>query len=220
MPRRKIYRRWPIDHILESYFTIRQGGWITAAGLDVAEGGSNAPPAWLIRLCEVGVAIAHLHNGGQEAVGNRYDAWLEYQYLKREHQICARRLIKLHREKLNLKIQRLELIRRKDKIGAAYTDDKIRTVISASADRRDELNQLSRARNDAGSQLSSATDAVAYQDAMSALCATDGPASLVMRGVITVEHIRNYGRCFRGSRPGEPVSSAREGSSIPERHAL
>ena len=69
-------RAWSIDSILHRYFQIKDAGppSCTINLTDVHVESPERPPRWLVRLCDVGIAIEKLPAAQKEAVVTRWEA--------------------------------------------------------------------------------------------------------------------------------------------------
>ena len=67
-----------VDAVLNLYFTLRDGGMVSAVDPSaVGSGAAQDPPTWLVRQCEVGVALAKLPPSYRRAVVRRWQLHLE-----------------------------------------------------------------------------------------------------------------------------------------------
>ena len=93
-------RAWSIDSILHRYFQIKDAGppSTTINLTDVHVESPERPPRWLVRLCDVGIAIEKLPAEQKEAVVTRWEAVIGQEDAERDLTVLDMRQARLRRE--------------------------------------------------------------------------------------------------------------------------
>jgi len=93
-------RAWSIDSILHRYFQIKDAGppSCTINLTDVHVESPERPPRWLVKLCDVGIAIEKLPAAQKEAVVTRWEAVIGQEDAERDLVVLEARQARLRRE--------------------------------------------------------------------------------------------------------------------------
>jgi len=93
-------RAWSIDGILHRYFQIKDAGppSCTINLTDVHVESPERPPRWLVRLCDVGIAIEKLPAAQKEAVVTRWEAVIGQEDAERDLTVLDMKQARLRRE--------------------------------------------------------------------------------------------------------------------------
>ena len=93
-------RAWSIDGILHRYFQIKDVGppSCTMSLNDIHVENPERPPRWLVRLCDVGIAIEKLAPVQKETVIARWEAVIGQEDAERDMVVLEARQARLRRE--------------------------------------------------------------------------------------------------------------------------
>ena len=93
-------RAWSIDSILHRYFQIKDAGppSCTINLTDVHVESPERPPRWLVRLCDVGIAIEKLAPKQKETVIARWEAVIGQEDAERDLVVLEAKQARLRRE--------------------------------------------------------------------------------------------------------------------------
>jgi len=93
-------RAWSIDGILHRYFQVKDAGppSCTMALNDIHVENPERPPRWLVRLCDVGIAIEKLAPVQKETVIARWEAVIGQEDAERDMVVLEARQARLRRE--------------------------------------------------------------------------------------------------------------------------
>lgn len=93
-------RAWSIDSVLHRYFQIKDAGppSCTINLTDVHVESPERPPRWLVRLCDVGIAIEKLTPPQKEAVVTRWEAVIGQEDAERDLVVLDMKQARLRRE--------------------------------------------------------------------------------------------------------------------------
>lgn len=189
MTRRQILRSWPADRVLRDYYLGASGG---VAGLEPkSPSGKISPePAWLLRDCAVGLAIMALPRDAQAALNERWIAWVRKRRVELEMAVfdAKRQVFEVSVSELEMICAELERRKEVQRIHIRRAD--LKRARSRLHNIRRQKTLAKEELEDRKKELARATDRVAYQNAMSLLCADETdprehPYSLRARGVLT-----------------------------------
>jgi hypothetical protein len=93
-------RAWSIDSVLHRYFQIKDAGppSCTINLTDVHVESPERPPRWLVRLCDVGIAIEKLTPPQKEAVVTRWEAVIGQEDAERDLVVLDMKQARIRRE--------------------------------------------------------------------------------------------------------------------------
>ena len=93
-------RAWSIDSVLHRYFQIKDAGppSCTINLTDVHVESPERPPRWLVRLCDVGIAIEKLTPPQKEAVVTRWEAVIGQEDAERDLVVLDMKQARFRRE--------------------------------------------------------------------------------------------------------------------------
>ena len=93
-------RAWSIDGILHRYFQVKDAGppSCTMALNDIHVENPERPPRWLVKLCDVGIAIEKLAPKQKETVIARWEAVIGQEDAERDLVVIEARQTRIRRE--------------------------------------------------------------------------------------------------------------------------